>query len=614
MPDHGSKYGWLWHAAPILLLAGIIRFYAFGDVQLTNDELSAWSRLQFDSLSDLLKFGVEPDGHPALTHLFLWFWTGVFGDATWVLKLPFVLMSLGAIAMLYHLAYAAFGKNTANSTGVMLAACQMFPVFALQARPYAMGMLICSALAWIWYKVTILKNQGWRIHIWFGVLLALSVYDHYFSGLLAMVVWASGWLYHENLDKKRYLASAFIGAVLFLPHIPITLTQLGYKGIGGWLRTPDRTFLWEWIQGLFNYHTITLVLAGLLLLAGLGFHFRKSEKAFWKLLLVLAFWFFVVFAVGYAYSVLVDPLLHHGSLIFAAPFLVMAFASIVAPNGLAGRFTAWALAVPLLFSLVFTRNHYEILKTQPYATVMEKLEGLQQRDGNAMAIISQTASYLEYYGDPQGMGFPVLNRAVDSSATGEMVSRLVSAQPEVFFTDGRTPSLSLAATLMYNQVEIIEGYTFTGLTFSNGTEPDTPYAVLASSRDSIKTSDEFVPMYKSEPDMPGFTFADEVGGLVQFAERPVEDVFVVVVFSKGEETVHWTAGSLSENGFEWNGQTVLPHQILLWNTFVSEREMRAIQANVYIWNPQKTLLKINRWKAVKMEGNPNRYSQLLRRP
>jgi hypothetical protein len=264
--------------------------------------------------------------------------------------------------------------------------------------------------------------------------------------------------------------------------------------------------------------------------------------------------------------------------------------------------------------LVFTRNHYEILKTQPYATVMEKLEGLQEQDGDAMAIISQTASYLEYYGDPHGMGFPVINRAVDSASTGVIISRLVSARPEVFFADGRAPSLGLAATLMYNQVEIIEGYTFTGLTFSNGTDSVLPYAVLASSRDSIKTSDEFVPMYKSEPDMPDFTFADEIGGLVQFAERPAEDVFVVVVFSKGEETVHWTAGSLSENGFEWKGETVLPHQILLWDTFINKREMRGIQANVYIWNPQKTLLKINRWKAVKMEGNSNRYSQLLRRP
>lgn len=51
--------------AIILFIGAALRIYNFWDFSLSNDELSALARLNFDSFSDLIMNGVRIDGHPA---------------------------------------------------------------------------------------------------------------------------------------------------------------------------------------------------------------------------------------------------------------------------------------------------------------------------------------------------------------------------------------------------------------------------------------------------------------------------------------------------------------------------------------------------------------------
>jgi hypothetical protein len=409
--------------------------------------------------------------------------------------------------------------------------------------------------------------------------------------------------------------SAAIGAALFLPHLPITFQQMSYKGIGGWLDAPKPSFLFEWIQGVFNYHSPTLLIFGSLILIGFIRRMKAAESKFWLFPAVFGAWFLLVFAVGYAYSVLVDPLLHQGSLFFAAPFLVIALAAIASPPGPAGKMASLAMAVLLSVSLVFSRDHYTILKSQPYATIMRELGRLGKLGDRNMAIISQTPEYLTYYGQPSALNTLYINRGEDSRNTGALISNIAERKPEYLFTDGTSPTISLAASQYYNHIDEIQGFTFTGMLFSNSQKALSSYSPLADATDTLETRDEFVPIYTSDQGTDGITFADEIGGLVHFAERPAEDVILVVVFSKGGETVGWTGGALSENAYNHGGETILPHQILIWNTFQRYQDMRrGVQAKIYLWNPGKTLLKINRRQAFHKRGNPNMYGQLGRRP
>ncbi|MFM7902465.1 MAG: hypothetical protein ACKPAD_10825, partial [Bacteroidota bacterium] len=56
------------HLRLILLLALALRVYGLTAFSLSNDELSALTRLQFNSFTQLIQDGVYPDFHPAGTH------------------------------------------------------------------------------------------------------------------------------------------------------------------------------------------------------------------------------------------------------------------------------------------------------------------------------------------------------------------------------------------------------------------------------------------------------------------------------------------------------------------------------------------------------------------
>ncbi|MFN2424401.1 MAG: hypothetical protein ABR572_11580, partial [Cryomorphaceae bacterium] len=79
MPDKSliKEYGQ--NLLPFLILAAALRLWNFGEMPFINDELSALQRTDFPDLAGLIKHGVAPDAHPALTQVFLWIWVQLFG-------------------------------------------------------------------------------------------------------------------------------------------------------------------------------------------------------------------------------------------------------------------------------------------------------------------------------------------------------------------------------------------------------------------------------------------------------------------------------------------------------------------------------------------------------
>ena len=67
-------------AVLVLLVAAVLRFYNYADWSMSNDELSALTRLQFDSFGEMIQKGVrDNDMHPMGVQSFLWVWTHWFG-------------------------------------------------------------------------------------------------------------------------------------------------------------------------------------------------------------------------------------------------------------------------------------------------------------------------------------------------------------------------------------------------------------------------------------------------------------------------------------------------------------------------------------------------------
>ena len=138
----------------ILLLAAFLRFYNYAGWSLSNDELSALSRLQFDSFSEMIEKGVMlGDFHPAGVQVFLWFWVKVFGNSVVAVRLPFVIFGIVSVYLVFLIGKRWFSP-AAGLFAVSAMAFLQFPIlFSQLARPYSPGLLFSLATVLFWTKI-----------------------------------------------------------------------------------------------------------------------------------------------------------------------------------------------------------------------------------------------------------------------------------------------------------------------------------------------------------------------------------------------------------------------------------------------------------------------------
>ena len=96
----------------ILLVAAVLRLWRLGQVPFMHDEFSALFRLKFDNFHDLIQYGVkEGDSHPAGVQVFLYYWTKLVGwNELWV-KLPFALMGIASVYLIYLIGRQWFNRK-----------------------------------------------------------------------------------------------------------------------------------------------------------------------------------------------------------------------------------------------------------------------------------------------------------------------------------------------------------------------------------------------------------------------------------------------------------------------------------------------------------------------
>ncbi|MDP2424449.1 MAG: glycosyltransferase family 39 protein, partial [Bacteroidales bacterium] len=103
----------LFLALIILLLAAALRFFHYTGFSLSNDELSALVRVQFETFNELVEKGFYVDGHPGGIQTFLFYWVKIFGDSAASLRFPFVVMGVLAVWFSWLTARRWFGDTSA---------------------------------------------------------------------------------------------------------------------------------------------------------------------------------------------------------------------------------------------------------------------------------------------------------------------------------------------------------------------------------------------------------------------------------------------------------------------------------------------------------------------
>ena len=97
----------------IMIVAAVLRFYNYFEIPFTHDEFSALFRTNFPDFQTLIDQGVKVDGHPAGVQVFLYYWVQLFGIHEWSIKLPFTLMGIASVYLMYLIAKFWYNETVA---------------------------------------------------------------------------------------------------------------------------------------------------------------------------------------------------------------------------------------------------------------------------------------------------------------------------------------------------------------------------------------------------------------------------------------------------------------------------------------------------------------------
>ncbi|MBL4735661.1 MAG: glycosyltransferase family 39 protein [Flavobacteriales bacterium] len=340
----------------ILLVAAILRFYNYGDLSITADEISALLRLRVDNFTGLIDFGVRPDGHPAGVQVFLYLWTSMFGISEASLRFPFVLSGILAVFFSYKVSKVWFNKNA----GLFVAASMCFLQFPLLhsqiARPYSPGLAFTLGATWFWSLVLFYPSRYKTLKVLaLGFFAAAAFYTHYFSFLMVLIIGLTGLIFLNKTNFKPYLAALGLVFVLFAPHFGVSMDHLTIGGLAEaeWLGSPDQKGNWLGEYVLYAFNNSPWLLTVFILLCFGSILYKEYEPGLGKFRWLALIWFLLPFLIGYCYSVFVNPVLQRSVLLFSFPFLLILLFSLI-PAYVPGRFLTVAVLGFLTLGMVST--------------------------------------------------------------------------------------------------------------------------------------------------------------------------------------------------------------------------------------------------------------------
>lgn len=377
----------------IILVAAVLRLWKLGQVPFMHDEFSALLRTRFDNFHDFIQLGVMPDSHPIGVQLFLWGWVKLFGWNEFWIKLPFALLGIGSIYLIYLIGRQWFNRKVGLFSAAFFAVSQFTVFYSQLARPYAAGLFFVLLMAFFWYKIVFgLKKPSLGTYIGFALSAWACSQMQYFSIAQAGLIFLTGLFFLPKERRKAYWLSGIVAVVLFAPTLPIFYQQLFVSGsIGGWLAAPKATFLTDFIQYTMNYSMLFIFTIGFIILLPLilGMRDKKRKPLRWAGIA----WFLIIFAIAFVYSLKREPILQHSTLIFSYPFVVIVAFSLFKSRTLSTWQTALVITVILfvgITSLVMNRRHFDLMYHQGFDQIAAEMQQDKEQYGDRIQFATRT--------------------------------------------------------------------------------------------------------------------------------------------------------------------------------------------------------------------------------
>ena len=376
----------------IVVVAAVLRLWKLGQVPFMHDEFSALLRTRFDNFHDFIQQGIMPDSHPLGVEAFLWLWVRIFGWSEFWVKLPFALMGIGSVYLIYLIGRQWFNRKVGLFSAAFFAVSQFTVFYSQLARPYSAGLFFVLLMAWFWHKVVFGTKPTTRTYIGFALSAWACSLMQYFSIAEAGLIFLTGLFFLPKERRKAYWISGIGAVVLFAPTLPIFYQQLFVSGsIGGWLPAPKASFLLDFIQYTMNYSTLFMFAVGIVIL--LPLILGKRDKSCNPLRWAGLAWFIIPFVIAFVYSLLREPILQFSTLIFSYPFVIIVAFSLFQNRTMSPWQNALVVAAILfvgITSLVTTRRHYDLMYHQGFDQIAVKMHEDKERFGDRIQFATRT--------------------------------------------------------------------------------------------------------------------------------------------------------------------------------------------------------------------------------
>ena len=216
----------------LVLFAGLA-FWNIAGPSIWFDEAFSAYIIQYNFL-DIARY-TATDVHPPFFYWLLKVWVALFGETELGLRSMSVFFGAVAAVFGFLLVRRKFGRKAAIVGLIILVLSPLFIRYSQEARMYTLAATIVLAATYVMIRA--LESKGRKLWVWYGVLVSLGMWTHYFTALAWLAHWA--WRYiiirqtgargkqlRLTFFDKNWLTAYIVAVALFLPWLPAMAIQL----------------------------------------------------------------------------------------------------------------------------------------------------------------------------------------------------------------------------------------------------------------------------------------------------------------------------------------------------------------------------------------------------
>lgn len=594
----------------ILLIAASLRLYHLDSVPFMHDEFSALSRTSYDSFSELIQQGIKIDSHPAGTQLFLYYMVKLFGWNEFWLKLPFALMGIASVFLIFKIGQQWFNTNVGLISAAFVTVSELFLFYSQLIRPYSSGLFCVLLFVYYWNRMLFIDEKpSVKVCVGFALSAFLSSQMHNFSLAQAGLIYLAGLLFLKKDNKlqiKAYLLSGVVALILFLPTSPIFYHQLFVNGgIGGWLSMPKASFIIDFFRYSLNYSY--LFIFGFIIIVIYPFIRGKVNNDKKILLRIVGLALFMIpFVLAFVYSKLKEPILQFSTLIFGYPFFIITLFSFYDDKKIKMLEKTIVIGFILLVgitSLIIDRQYYKQVYNQGFDSMAAEMKKDMDCYSDSISFVSFSNRTLmtKFYQDKEGIiNNKLYDKSMDIYDYQEYLSKLNTKYIGIGLSDHADISYEMITMMFYpNVLKECQWFNTKYLLLSK--ENIDNDMILMNNGGKIQEGYEWG--YSFDMSLDTIENLDDIGFIAEIQSTDtINDIVLIVEIKDSNDSL------LLWSGTDCKGHVLLPEKTYyLANGFHYDDEKydkNEVKIKVYIWNKGKKFVSIEKLFFYNSEKNP----------